>query len=164
MNFDPDRLEIRPLQADDFEQVLAIAEIVEDAPHWSRAHFEEFLPGDNLSLGQPSRPRIALVACDPRTGQISGFVFAGLVPPEAELESIAVAQTAQRRGVGSRLLASLVTRLRALGTTELHLEVRASNSAAIGFYLAQNFIQTGVRPRYYADSEEDAVLMTLHLA
>jgi ribosomal-protein-alanine N-acetyltransferase len=58
----------------------------------------------------------------------------------------------------------LVTRLGTLGTVELHLEVRASNLAAIRFYQAQNFKQTGARPRYYADPEEDAVLMTLRLA
>jgi [ribosomal protein S18]-alanine N-acetyltransferase len=164
MNFDPERLEIRPLNADDFEQVLAVAEIIEEAPRWSRAHFEEFLPVGDLLPGQVSRPRIALLARDPRTGKVLGFVCASLVPPEAELESIAVAPRVQRQGIGRRLLASLVTELRTSGISELHLEVRASNRQAIRFYEAQNFIQTGVRPRYYADPEEDAVLMTLSLA
>jgi [ribosomal protein S18]-alanine N-acetyltransferase len=164
MSFDPDRLEIRPLNGDDFDEVLAVAEIVEEVPQWSRAHFEEFLPAGDLLPDQVSRPRIALVARETRTGEISGFVFASLIPPEAELELIAVAQTAQRRGVGRRLLTSLVTQLRTSGISQVHLEVRASNQPAIRFYQAQNFIQTGVRPRYYADPEEDAVLMTLGLA
>jgi ribosomal-protein-alanine N-acetyltransferase len=44
------------------------------------------------------------------------------------------------------------------------LEVRASNQAALGFYRGQGFRETGRRPRYYADPEEDAVLMLLNLA
>jgi ribosomal protein S18 acetylase RimI-like enzyme len=48
--------------------------------------------------------------------------------------------------------------------SELTLEVRASNRAALGFYRAQGFEETGRRPRYYADPEEDAVLMGLNLA
>jgi [ribosomal protein S18]-alanine N-acetyltransferase len=161
---DPDRLEIRPPNADDFDQILAIAEILENAAHWSRAHYEDLLPVGDVLPDQTSRRRIALIACDSGSGEIFGFVAASLVAPEAELESIAVASGAQRKGIGRRLLASLVTSLRAKGISDLHLEVRASNQAALAFYGAQNFKQTGVRPRYYTDHEEDAVLMTLHLA
>lgn len=157
-------LEIRPLEADDFDAILALAEIIEEAPHWSRAQYEELLPG---GPDRPSRPRIVLVARDARTREVLGFIVAGLVPPEAELESIAVAQSARRRGVGGRLLASLVTALRTSGIPseirDLHLEVRTSNQSALAFYRAQNFKQTGIRPGYYADPEEDAVLMTLRL-
>ena len=163
-NFDPGSLEIRPLDSDNFEQILAIAEMVEEAPHWSRAHYKELLPAGDLFSDQTSRSRIALVARDTRSGEVLGFVVASLVHSEAELESIAVAASARRRGIGRQLLASLVTRLRTAGAAELHLEVRASNLAAIYFYGAENFKQTGIRPRYYADPEEDAVLMTLRLA
>jgi [ribosomal protein S18]-alanine N-acetyltransferase len=162
LQFDTDRLEIRPLDASHLDRVLGMVEILDEAPRWSRSEYENMLRAD------AARPRIALVACDTRNGEVVGFAVASLLPsvdpPEAELESIAVAQAAQRRGVGRRLLASLVTQLRTSGTGELHLEVRASNLAAIRFYQAQNFIQTGVRPRYYNDPEEDAVLMTLSLA
>jgi [ribosomal protein S18]-alanine N-acetyltransferase len=162
MSFDPARLEvppveIRPLQAGDFDQVFALAESLAEAPHWPRARYQDLL------VPRPSRPRLALVARDPRSREVLGFVLASFVPPEAELESIAVAGQAQRRGIGRRLLASLVTRLRPSGIRDLHLEVRASNQAAIHFYRSQNFNQTGVRSRYYADPEEDAVLMTLRL-
>jgi [ribosomal protein S18]-alanine N-acetyltransferase len=158
MNFDPDRLEIRPLNAGDLDEILAIAEALDEAPHWPRAHYEDLLSPE------PSRPRLALVAKDAHGGEVLGFVIASLVHSEAELESIAVAAPVQRHGIGRLLLASLVTRLGALGTAELHLEVRTSNLAAIRFYQAQNFRQTGVRPRYYTDPEEDAVLMTLRIA
>jgi [ribosomal protein S18]-alanine N-acetyltransferase len=164
MSPDSAHVEIRSLHADDLDEIIAIAEILEEAPHWPRARYEELLPAGDLLPDQSSRPRIALVARDARSGEILGFIVANLAGPEAELESIAVAAHARRRGVGRLLLASLVTRLRTEGIADLHLEVRASNFGATRFYQAQDFKQTGVRPRYYADPEEDAVLMTLRLA
>jgi ribosomal-protein-alanine acetyltransferase len=98
------------------------------------------------------------------SGIVVGFAVASLVPPEAELETIAVAAEGQRHGVGGRLLGALVGELRAERVTELILEVRASNHAAMGFYRAQGFKETARRLRYYADPEEDAVSMRLSLA
>ena len=156
-------IEIRPLDEAYFETILGIAEILEDAPHWSREQYEEILSGGELPPDSPHRKRIGLVAHELRSQEVLGFVVASLVAPEAELESIAVAAHAQRRGVGRSLLEALTTKLRLAGIEDLLLEVRATNVAAIGFYRAQNFKQIGVRPRYYADPEGDAVLMRLRL-
>jgi ribosomal-protein-alanine N-acetyltransferase len=87
-----------------------------------------------------------------------------LIPPEAELESIAVARNVQRHGIGRRLLHALTRELQHQGIEELLLEVRASNLPAIGFYRTANFKQTGIRPRYYIDPQEDAVLMSLRFS
>ena len=95
------------------------------------------------------------------SGPVVGFAVASLVAPEAELETMGVASEGQRRGVGARLLQALVEELRAERVTELMLEVRASNCGALAFYRALGFRETGRRPRYYADPEEDAVLMGL---
>jgi [ribosomal protein S18]-alanine N-acetyltransferase len=162
MSCDSTLVEIRSLSAGDLDEIIAIAASLDEAPHWPRARYD-----DLLSL-ESSVPRIALVSRDTQSKEILGFAVASLVPnpaaAEAELESIAVAAHTQRHGIGRLLLASLVTRLRTAGITDLYIEVRGSNLAAISFYQAQNFNQTGVRPRYYADPEEDAVLMTLRLA
>jgi ribosomal-protein-alanine acetyltransferase len=92
-----------------------------------------------------------------------GFAVAAVVAGEAELETIAVAADGQRRGVGGLLLRALVDELKTAQVSELHLEVRASNQMALGFYAGQGFKEAGRRPRYYADPEEDAVLMRLRL-
>jgi [ribosomal protein S18]-alanine N-acetyltransferase len=160
---DPAGVEVRAACASDLDEILALAGSLQDAPRWSRAHYQQILAIEETLPSDSQRQRFALVARDLRSGQILGFIFASLVPPEGELESIAVAPQAQRKRIGRQLLSSLVTRLRTLGMTELHLEVRASNQSAVAFYLAANFNQTGVRPRYYADPEEDAVLMTLRI-
>jgi ribosomal-protein-alanine N-acetyltransferase len=88
---------------------------------------------------------------------------ASLLPPEAELETIAVAKEGQRHGIASLLLRALIQELEAERVSRLALEVRASNQAALRFYQARGFKQTGRRPRYYADPEEDAVLLELTL-
>jgi len=151
------RIDIRALKAADLDGVMALAACLPDAPHWSREQYSEVLrPGSPL-------PRMALVAVDSHGGEIAGFIVAGQIVPEAELEAIAVAANRQRQGIGSALLTSLIDRLKPLGVLELHLEVRASNHSAKHLYQSKNFKEIGVRARYYADPEEDAVLMALNL-
>jgi ribosomal-protein-alanine acetyltransferase len=95
--------------------------------------------------------------------RVLGFAIAGVVVPEAELETIAITPERQRCGLGVLLLRALADELRKELVRELRLEVRASNHMALGFYSAQGFEETARRPRYYADPEEDAVLMRLTL-
>ena len=99
----------------------------------------------------------------PKVGTVEGFAVACLLAPQAELESIAVAEAEQRRGIGRRLLLAMAEELRAAGVREVLLEVRASNQRARDFYRSLGWNETGRRPRYYADPEEDAVLMSLKL-
>ena len=157
MNSELGSIEIRPVNQADMAEIIGIAEVLPEAPHWSQKQYD-----DALAAGS-AIPRIALVAVNTLSREIIGFTIAGLIVPEAELETIAVATARQRQGIGARLLATLVRELKAAGGRELHLEVRASNRSAIRFYEAQDFRQTGLRLRYYVDPEEDAVLMSLHL-
>jgi len=142
----------------DLDRVLEIGESLPEAPHWKASAYVAAM--NPLQIPR----RIALVAVERESDALAGFLVAGMVAAEAALETIAVAAEAQRRGVGGRLLRALLEELRAEQVTELILEVRASNRAALGFYRAQGFKETGRRPRYYADPEEDAVLMGLNLA
>jgi ribosomal-protein-alanine N-acetyltransferase len=95
--------------------------------------------------------------------EVVGFAVASLLPPEAELETIAVASAAQRHGLARRLFAELATEIGAAQITEVFLEVRASNQPALGLYRGLGFAETGRRARYYHDPVEDAVLMRLRL-
>ena len=157
MSHDLGRIEIRPVNPDDLEEIIGIAEILTEAPHWSRERYEEA-----LRIDAPVS-RVALVARDTRSEEVVGFTVASLIAPEAELETIAVVQERQWQGIGGQLLLALVRELEAVGMTELHLEVRSSNRPAVRFYESKNFKRIGVRSRYYTDPEEDAVLMCLAL-
>jgi len=58
----------------------------------------------------------------------------------------------------------LAVELRAAGANELLLEARPSNLPALALYGSLGFAQTGLRPGYYADPIEDAILMSLPIS
>lgn len=142
---------VRPMQAADLDAVLALAAALKEAPHWPRPAYEAAL--DPAAAVR----RVALVA--EAQGALLGFAIASLLPPEAELESIAVSAAAQRRGVGRLLLSDLWSKIAQSGVHALRLEVRAGNRRAIAFYQATGWVECGRRPRYYADPVEDALLL-----
>jgi ribosomal-protein-alanine N-acetyltransferase len=145
---------VRRMRASDLDEVMAIAMSLKDAPHWTRAAYV-------AALGEGTAPRrVALVA---EAGSVMGFAVASVVAPEGELESIAVRAEEQGRGIGKNIFWALVEELKAAGVGEVLLEVRASNEPALGFYRSLGWDEAGRRPRYYADPEEDAVLMSIKL-
>jgi len=145
------RVWVRPMTAEDVERVLAIADRLPQAPHWPVSAYQTALdPAAALH-------RVALVAeCE---DLVVAFAVASVMAPQAELESIAVAASAQRRGLARALLAATEEELRRRGVTEVLLEVRASNQPALELYGGYGFEPTAVRARYYIDPVEDAVLM-----
>jgi ribosomal-protein-alanine N-acetyltransferase len=89
-----------------------------------------------------------------REGALVGYALAWVVVDRAELMSIAVVPEARGAGLGRALLEHVAARCAAEGATELALEVRASNGAAIALYEAVGLERTGRRPRYYRDGED----------
>ena len=149
---------VRRMTPADLDRVMEIAQSLKDAPNWPQSAYETAL--DPQSAPQ----RIALVAEGVEAGEVAGFAVASVLPPQAELETIAVAAEAQRRGVGRILFAALAEELGIAPVQELFLEVRASNAPALALYRSLGFRETGRRPRYYVDPVEDALLLTLRLA
>jgi len=146
---------LRPMQFADIDRILAIAALLPTAPHWPRQAYLDTLNPSS----QPSR--ICLVA--ESSGFVFGFVILSLLPPEAELESIAVAPEFHRQGLGRILLDQACGAAFSAGATTLHLEIRASNTPAASLYLRSGFRETGRRPGYYTDPKEDAILMARSL-
>ena len=93
------------------------------------------------------------------TGVAHGFVVARRAADEVEVLLVAVAKDARRRGAGAALVAAALADAARAGAVAAHLEVRASNAAAIALYTRLGFIAVGCRPRYY-DATEDAVRMS----
>lgn len=157
MNGGETDVRIRPMRTDDFARVIGIERALKDAPHWTRPAWRRILDPEAF------RRRVAVVAEEPGSGAVLGFAVAAVIPPEGELESIAVAPEWQRQGVARRLLGGLADELRRMEVWELFLETRSSNRAALGFYSAVGFAEAGLRKGYYANPEEDALLMRLRL-
>ncbi|WP_300983978.1 GNAT family N-acetyltransferase [Roseicyclus sp.] len=78
-----------------------------------------------------------------------GFALVQIIPPEAELLTIAITPTAQGKGHGRALLADVMAQARIAGATRLFLEVAADNHAALALYRSMQFTQTGQRRGYY---------------
>ena len=142
----------------DLDGVIEIERSLELAPHWPRSAWFS-------ALDEHTNPhRIALVAVNLSSHAIAAFAVTSLLPPQAELEIVAVAPEFQRQGLARLLFAALKNELQARHVTEVSLEVRASNGPALALYKQLGFEETARRPRYYADPIEDAVLLSLRLS
>jgi ribosomal-protein-alanine N-acetyltransferase len=94
---------------------------------------------------------LAPVACE--RGRIAGFAVMEFGEERAHLVLLAVRPALRRSGIGRRLLEWLVASARTAGMASLHLELRAGNEAARGFYRAMGFDETIVVPGYYRGRE-----------
>jgi ribosomal-protein-alanine N-acetyltransferase len=148
---------VRLMEGGDVAQVQAIAARVETAPHWPEA---EFLRLAETVAARPAR-RGAWVALAGSDLMIVGFAYAHRLVDEVEVESIVTAPEHRRCGVGALLLTEMIGWTRSVGVRRLLLECRRSNESALRLYSRCGFQQDGVRPKYYCNPEEDAVLMSL---
>jgi ribosomal-protein-alanine N-acetyltransferase len=91
------------------------------------------------------------VACD--RGRIAGFAIMEFGDERAHLVLLAVRPAQRRMGIGRRMVDWLVESARTAGIASVHLELRAGNEAARGFYRAMGFDETIVVPGYYRGRE-----------
>ncbi len=150
-----------PRAADAAPRIEAATE--RDVPALARLAADAAVPGwSEPSLASTLRDAsaIALVVRE-AGGAPLGFALVRAAATEAEVLLVAVDRRARRRGLGRALLAAALARVPAARVA--HLEVRASNAAAIALYERLGFVAVGRRPRYY-DGGEDALTMRCDLA
>jgi len=75
------------------------------------------------------------------------------------VNNIAVDPTWQGRSLGSAILLDLVRVALERGARHLTLEVRVGNDPAIALYRRFGMAPVGVRPNYYPETNEDALIM-----
>ncbi len=138
---------IRRLAYGDLPAVIAIERRSFPTP-WSLAMFV-------LELSKPSGICLAAQAGE----QLLGYVICSRYDQVWHLMNIAVSPDHRRRGVAGQLLRRLFEEAR--GVLPFTLEVRVSNLGAIEMYERHGFRSAGVRPRYYHDNGEDALIMWL---
>ena len=121
------------------------------AAHWKESDYHRlFEAGGRL---------LALVLEE--ESRVCGFVVGRDLGEEWEIENVAVAGPARRRGLGTRLVGELLDHARQHGAQSVYLEVRESNRAARSLYEKWAFIESGRRKSYYREPEEDALLYRL---
>ena len=81
----------------------------------------------------------------------------------AHVLNVATHPAHRRRGLARRLLRHVDDVARAEGCRYITLEVRRSNHGAIRLYRKYGFRPVGIRPNYYVEDNEDAIVMLLEL-
>ena len=93
--------------------------------------------------------------------RIIAMLVLWLLVDEAHIATLAVHPDFRRYGIGSQIVVEALEAACAEGARRAFLEVREGNVAAQEMYLKFGFEITGRRSRYYRDTGEDAILMTL---
>lgn len=143
---------LRDMTLADIDAVLRIEQSVQAYP-WSLVNFT-----DALNSGYVCR-------VDELDGEICSYVVLMMGVDEAELLTIGVAASQQRRGFGRGMLNGMLAMAQDKNMQRVFLEVRASNAAAIALYRTVGFSEVGLRRGYYQNKQgsEDAVVMALDL-
>jgi ribosomal-protein-alanine N-acetyltransferase len=145
----------RRMRLEDVEAVYAIDVLCFALPWSERAYRYEV--HDNPS----ARTWVAEAVDASGRAQVVGMIVLWIILDEAHVATLATHPDFHRRQVARRLLARGLIDAAEWGATLAYLEVRRTNKAAQELYLKFGFEVTGVRPRYYVDNQEDALLMTL---
>jgi tRNA threonylcarbamoyl adenosine modification protein TsaD/ribosomal-protein-alanine acetyltransferase len=144
----PEDTRLRDMTAADIAQVLEIERASFPTP-WSEGMFTHELVASGRSW----------IVAD-RQGEVVGYAGVMVVYGDAHIMNLAVKEDARRSGIGRVLFDELRSRAIQLGGDILTLEVRPSNDAAIALYESEGLKVIGMRPGYYADTGEAALIMS----
>lgn len=139
---------IEPMRLEDLEEVLYIEDRSFPTP-WSRQSFlYELLENERA---------VYLVARE--LGRVKGYIGMWAVLDEGHITNLAVHPDYRGRGIGRKLLENIISLGKKQGICYFTLEVRVSNIVARNLYTKLGFTSAGVRPGYYRDNNEDAIIM-----
>ena len=146
---------LRRLVPDDLDEVLRIEQAAFAHP-WTEELMRRELTHAWSTI---------LVAEEPTDAgeRIRGFVIFWLVHDELHVLNVATDPAQLRRGVAKALIAETLRVAKLSGAALATLEVRRTNTPAIKLYEEFGFRVVGVRPNYYADENEDGLVMLLAL-
>lgn len=95
---------------------------------------------------------------------VAAFCAFWRVSDQIHINNLAVRPELRGQGLASRLLAEVSTAMAEVGVTSATLEVRRSNTAALRLYAKAGFVEAGVRPNYYTQPVEDALVLVRNTA
>jgi [ribosomal protein S18]-alanine N-acetyltransferase len=143
--------------------LLEVVEIEERSAlsRWGWEAYYAELQSSNRSLMWVAR--ISQPLENPKTYNLAGYIVARLGAGEIHINNVAVRNEYQRRGLGQKLLNTILAEGRRLGAGAGILEVRAGNYVAKALYERCGFRVIARRRNYYSDPVEDALLMTVSI-
>jgi [ribosomal protein S18]-alanine N-acetyltransferase len=147
---------IRQMTADDMPEVLEIERVAFTNP-WSPELLRRELTHDWSTI------LLAEEELAPGVRRLLGFAIFWVVHDELHILNVATDPSQRRRGVARAVMDATLERGRQRRCVMATLEVRRSNEAALSLYRGLGFRAVGVRPNYYVDEGEDAIVMILDL-
>jgi ribosomal-protein-alanine N-acetyltransferase len=145
----PLRLVVEPMALDDVPAIQAIEQASFTTPWPPDAYRSE------LMTNRMAHYLVARIG-----GEVAGYGGMWLMVDEAHITTFAVHPAWRRQGIGERLLVAFLDLAIERHAHEATLEVRLSNLAARRLYEKYGFRPVGLRPNYYSDDREDALIMT----
>jgi [ribosomal protein S18]-alanine N-acetyltransferase len=145
----PLKVVVEPMRSEDLSAVHEIERRSFTTPWPAHAYRTE------LSTNRLAHYRVVKI-----DGQVVAYAGLWLMVDEAHITTFAVDPAHRRRGVGERLLLVMLDIAIERGAREATLEVRLSNTPARNLYEKFGFRPVGIRPNYYSDDNEDALIMT----
>jgi ribosomal-protein-alanine N-acetyltransferase len=145
---------------------------------FAKEHLDEIFKIENECFGDPWSKKmfvdlfgfdytISYVAVDKAAAgdntEIAGYLIAYDLFTEIEIMNIAVKESKRRGRIATKLFDAVFEYAKENNVEEFILEVRPSNTGAIGLYKKLGFEIDGIRKNYYKNPKEDAVLMSLKL-
>ena len=146
------------MNAADAPQVAQLLSLLDETSHWD---------GEDLRLSLMEQRIKGTVAYrrdeENDARELIGCMYWRSIIDEIEILNLGVAKSWRRQHLGMRLMDALLVFAKSIVAKRIFLEVRESNTAAQSFYRKFGFVQCGLRPGYYADNQEAAIVMALEL-
>ncbi len=143
----PGKVRIRPMTAEDVEDAWKLEQINLGKEAWTQKQLLDAMTRDDT---------IYLVA--EMAGRIVGLCGVQNISGDGEVTNVSVSGDVRREGCGYKMVKQLLERGKGIGIRDYTLEVRAQNAPAIRLYEKLGFKSEGVRPGFYDDPKDDAVI------
>ena len=142
-------LEIREFNINDIEELYEV-ELTSFTDPWSKESFKDELNNE-----------IAHYLVGSINNKVVAYIGAWFILDEAHITNVAVKSDFRRQKIAKQLITAFIVLAKKHQITSITLEVRASNIPAQSLYQQFGFEKQGLRKRYYADNNEDAIIMWL---
>ncbi len=140
-------LVIRKIQSEDTKRLAEIEEASFSRP-WSEESFRELL---NIDYA-----RYLVAELD---GEVVGSAGMRIIAGEGNIDNVVVESSHRNKGIAGRLVEELIRLGEEEGVRDFTLEVRVGNAPAIRVYERAGFKSEGIRPGFYEEPKEDALIM-----
>jgi len=139
---------VRRMEVEDLDRIMEIEKNAFTTP-WSRESF----------ILEITKNALAKYIVAEIGDKVVGYGGIWLIIDEGHITNIAVDIDYRKMGAGNSLVEGLINLCEEKDIGSMTLEVRETNIVAQNLYKKYGFIEAGIRPKYYSDDNEDAIIM-----